>query len=88
MNNAVFLQVDAIVNSTNAQLRLDKGFVSKSLLDNGGRVLQDECQKYAPNGIRSGEVVVTSGGQLQCKIVIHGACCRWDGPRSEQVLQY
>ena len=74
-----------IVNSTNAQLRLDKGFVSKALLDKGGRVLQDECQKYAPNGIRSGEVVVTSGGRLQCKIVIHGACCRWDGPRSEQV---
>ena len=61
--------------------------MSKALLDRGGQTLQRECQQNAPNGIKSGEVVVTSGGQLKCQLVIHGACCRWDGGagRSEQV---
>ena len=46
-----------------------------------------QCQKKAPNGIEYGEVVVTSGGKLKCKFVIHVACCRWDGGvgKSEQV---
>ena len=73
------LQVDGIVNSTNRQLQLERGYVSKALLDIGGQTLQNECQQKAPQGVRSGEVVVTSGGKLNCKFVIHGACCRWDG---------
>ena len=61
--------------------------MSKALLDRGGQTLQKECQQNAPNGIKSGEVVVTSGGQLKCQLVIHGACWRWDdgAGRSEQV---
>ena len=76
-----------IVNSTNCQLQLERGYVSKALLDRGGQTLQRECQQNAPNGIKCGEVVVTSGGQLKCQFVIHGACCRWDGGagNSEQV---
>ncbi|KAI0233840.1 Protein mono-ADP-ribosyltransferase PARP9 [Lamellibrachia satsuma] len=82
-------KVDVIVNSTNCQLQLERGYVSKALLDRGGQTLQKECQQNAPNGIKSGEVVVTSGGQLKCQLVIHGACCRWDdgAGRSEQVLR-
>ena len=82
------LQVDGIVNSTNRQLQLEIGHVSKSLLDIGGQTLQNECQQKAPHGVRSGEVVVTSGGKLSCKFVIHGVCCRWDGGNggSEQVM--
>jgi len=81
------LQVDAIVNSTNQQLKLDTGLVSKAILNKGGKKIQQECQQKAPNGIDSGEVVVTSGGKLGCKFVIHGACCKWDGGAgaSEQV---
>ena len=73
------LQVDGIVNSTNCQLQLERGYVSKALLDIGGQTLQNECQQKAPHGVKSGEVVVTSGGKLNCKFVIHGACCPWDG---------
>ena len=73
------LQVDGIVNSTNRQLQLERGYVSKALLDIGGQTLQNECQQKAPHGVKSGEVVVTSGGKLNCKFVVHGACCRWDG---------
>ncbi|KAI0211929.1 hypothetical protein LSAT2_003192 [Lamellibrachia satsuma] len=82
-------KVDVIVNSTNCQLQLERGYVSKALLDRGGQTLQRECQQNAPNGIKCGEVVVTSGGQLNCQFVIHGACCRWDGGtgNSEQVLR-
>ena len=73
------LQVDGIVNLTNHQLLLERGYVSKALLDIGGQTLQDECQQKAPHGVEFGEVVVTSGGKLNCKFVIHGACCRWVG---------
>ena len=85
--NCLISQVDVIVNSTNCQLELERGYVSKALLDRGGETLQRECHQNAPNGIKCGEVVVTSGGQLMCQLVIHGACCQWDGGtgRSKQV---
>ena len=82
------LQVDGIVNSTNRQLQLERGYVSKALLDIGGQTLQNECQQKAIHGVEFGEVVVTSGGKLNCEFVIHGACCQWDGGNggSEQVV--
>ena len=62
--------------------------MSKALMDIGGQTLQNECQQKAPQGVEFGEVVVTSGGKLNCKFVIHGACCQWDGGNggSEQVV--
>lgn len=73
--------MDAIVSSSGCDLQLNRGSISGALLRSGGRTLLDECSSKAPSGIHLGEVVVTSGGQLQCKFVIHGACCSWaDGP--------
>ena len=73
----VKFQVDAIVNSAGTELRLHRGASSRTLVAKGGKTLQEECDSKAPDGIKFGEVVVTSGGQLQCKYVIHGACCDW-----------
>ena len=70
-------QVDAIVNSASTELQLHRGETSRTLVAKGGKTLQEECDSKAPNGIKFGEVVVTSGGQLQCQYVIHGACCCW-----------
>ena len=42
-----------------------------------GEILQDECLRNAPGGVRDGDVVVTSGGQLQCQFVVHGSCTGW-----------
>ena len=74
---SLLIQVDVIVNSINAELRLDGGEVSNALLDIAGETLQEECDSIAPDGIEVGEVVVTSGGQLECQHVVHGACCGW-----------
>ena len=82
----VVLQVDAIVNSTDTSLQLDVDPLSRSILEAGGDTLRDECQKNAPNGkLEYGEVVVTSGGQLQCKFVIHGAACKWTDGNCKEV---
>ena len=71
----VILQVDVIVNSTTTSLQLNSGALSASVLKAGGDTLQEECKKVAPKGIKPGEVVVTSGGQLPCQFVVHGAAC-------------
>ena len=62
-------------------LSLDTGAVSSSLLNVAGKVLQDECNQNAPDGVEFGETVTTSGGNLKCDVVVHGACCAWgEGP--------
>jgi len=84
---SILLQVDVIVNSVSRQLQLANGAVSQSLLQNGGNIIQTECQQNAPDGLQFGDVVMTSGGSLNCRYIVHGACCPWDGGQggSEQV---
>lgn len=79
-----FPKVDVIVNSSNCRLELKKGRASKALLDAAGDVIQTECDIY-PNGIQNGEIAITSGGQLSCKAIYHGALSKYSGPQDEQV---
>ena len=79
------LQVDVIVNSTTTSLELDNGALSSSILKEGGDTLQEECDEKAPDGIELGEVVVTSGGQLPCQFVVHGAACSWTDKQCTEV---
>jgi O-acetyl-ADP-ribose deacetylase (regulator of RNase III) len=44
----------------------------------GGDSIQQECQSKYPDGINPGEIAVTGGGNLGCKIVCHGALPAWD----------
>ena len=69
---------------------MNKGGVSSAISKTGGQTIQDEYENIAPNGIKFGDVVVTSGGQLMCQYVIHGACSPWgDGfDTCKQVLEY
>ncbi|XP_071137975.1 protein mono-ADP-ribosyltransferase PARP14-like [Mytilus edulis] len=71
------MDIDAIVNTTSQDLNLSAGLVSQSLLRAGGSGLQDECNHKYPRGINSGEVAVTKGGNLKCKIVLHGCLEPW-----------
>ncbi|VDI21837.1 poly [ADP-ribose] polymerase 10/14/15 [Mytilus galloprovincialis] len=71
------MDIDAIVNTTSRDLNLSAGLVSQSLLRAGGSGLQDECKRKYPRGINSGEVAVTNGGNLKCKIVLHGCLEPW-----------
>lgn len=65
--------VDAVVNASNQNLKLDGG-LSGALLKAAGPQLQHECDKLiSSNGqLKPGDSVITgAGGQLSCKKVIH-----------------
>lgn len=64
---------DAIVNAANAQLVLGGG-VAGAIWRKGGEAIQDECNRKSPIGV--GEAVITTGGNLKARHVIHAV-----GPR-------
>ena len=78
-------QVDVIVNSTSADLQLDKGALSKALSHAGGGQIQQACSHNYPNGITVGDVAVTTGGKLKCKEVFHIALKQYRGHGELQV---
>jgi O-acetyl-ADP-ribose deacetylase (regulator of RNase III) len=59
------LQVDVIVNSVSANLDLQKGFVSKELVEKAGDTIQKECINQHKEGIDIGNIAVTSAGNLK-----------------------
>lgn len=64
---------DAIVNAANTRLQLGGG-VAGAIRRKGGPSIQEECNRYSPIGV--GEAVMTTGGNLKAKYVIHAV-----GPR-------
>ncbi|XP_070539476.1 protein mono-ADP-ribosyltransferase PARP14-like [Ptychodera flava] len=60
---------EAIVNSTNENLDLSVGAVSKAILQAGGRSIVDECQTLGRQ--LPGAVVITEAGKLRCNYIIH-----------------
>ncbi len=67
------MQTDAIVNAANAQLILGGG-VAGAIKRKGGPKIQQECNKIGPTFV--GGAVITGGGNLKAKHVIHAV-----GPR-------
>jgi O-acetyl-ADP-ribose deacetylase (regulator of RNase III) len=67
------LEVDAIVNAADSSLRMGGG-VAGAILRRGGKSIQDECDAigYCPVG----GAVMTTGGNLKARYVIHAV-----GPR-------
>jgi O-acetyl-ADP-ribose deacetylase (regulator of RNase III) len=62
------LDTDAIVNAANAALQLGGG-VAGAIRRKGGSRIQEECNEIG--GIHVGEAVMTTGGNLKAKCVIH-----------------
>ncbi|TET61439.1 MAG: macro domain-containing protein [Promethearchaeota archaeon] len=67
------LEMDAIVNAANERLILGGG-VAGAIRNKGGPIIQDECNKIG--GTFVGGAVITTGGNLKAKHVIHAV-----GPR-------
>ena len=67
------MEVDVIVNAANAQLRLGSG-VAGAIRKKGGPKIQEECNQIG--GTFVGGAVITNGGDLKAKQVIHAV-----GPR-------
>jgi len=79
----VFPQVDVIVNSASSDLDLSKNASAKALSIAAGPALQQECK--AIGKVNSGDIVVTSGGKLNCRHVFHTSCATWNQQSGEQV---
>ena len=71
------LEVDAIANAANTQLKHGGG-VAGAISRAGGPVVQAESSERAPIGL--GEAVETSGGEMPCRWVIHAATMKLDPP--------
>ncbi len=67
------LEVDAIVNAANEELKLGSG-VAEAIREKGGPSIQEECDRIG--GTPVGTAVLTGGGELKAKHVIHAV-----GPR-------
>jgi O-acetyl-ADP-ribose deacetylase len=62
--------VDAIVNAANTHLWMGAG-VAGAIKRQGGQIIEDEAVRQGP--IPVGEAVVTGGGSLKARYVIHAA---------------
>lgn len=74
---------DAIVNAANTQLVLDKG-VAGAIRQAGGPAIQQECAGYGPIGL--GQAMITSGGKLAARFVIH-AVIMGDEPTTPSTIR-
>jgi O-acetyl-ADP-ribose deacetylase (regulator of RNase III) len=78
------LEVDAIANAANTQLRHGGG-VAGAISRAGGPAVQSESDERAPIGL--GEAVETTGGQMPCRWVIHAATMELGGPTSAEIIR-
>ncbi len=73
-------QVDAIVNAANTAL-IGGGGVDGAIRRAGGEAIEQECAQIRERqgGIETGKAVITTGGNLLAKHVIHTAGPIWEG---------
>jgi len=83
--------VDAIVNAANSSL-MGGGGVDGAIHRAGGPAILAECRRIRetqyPNGLPTGEVVITTGGNLKARHVIHtvGPIYGQNGGRDAELL--
>ena len=77
------LDVDAIVNAANSSL-MGGGGVDGAIHRVGGSAILDECRKIVARqgGCKTGEAVITTGGKLPAKFVIHTVGPVWNGGKN------
>jgi O-acetyl-ADP-ribose deacetylase (regulator of RNase III) len=78
------LEVDAIANAANTQLRHGGG-VAGAISRAGGPTVQAESDERAPIGL--GEAVETAAGQMPSRWVIHAATMELGGPTSAEIIR-
>ena len=78
------LEVDAIANAANTELRHGGG-VAGAISRTGGPSVQSESDERAP--IEIGEAVETTAGDMPCRWVIHAATMELGGPTSAEIIR-
>jgi O-acetyl-ADP-ribose deacetylase (regulator of RNase III) len=79
------LSIDAIVNAANSSL-MGGGGVDGAIHRAGGKAILEECIKIVnrQGGCKTGEAVITTGGNLPAKYVIHTVGPVWSKSNTRQ----
>ena len=78
------LEVDAIANAANTELRHGGG-VAGAISRSGGPSVQAESDERAPIGL--GEAIETTAGDMPSRWVIHAATMELGGPTSAEIIR-
>jgi O-acetyl-ADP-ribose deacetylase (regulator of RNase III) len=78
------LEVDAIANAANTELKHGGG-VAAAISRAGGPEVQRESDEKAPIGL--GEAVETTAGEMPARYVIHAATMELGGPTSAEIIE-
>lgn len=79
-------QTDAIVNAANARLA-GGGGVDGAIHHAGGHAIMEELRRKFPAGCPTGDAVITGGGRLRVKFVIHAVGPIYSQPRQRDCAE-
>jgi O-acetyl-ADP-ribose deacetylase len=76
--------VDAIVTPATPRLVAGSGQIESTIYRNAGPRLLEELKRRFPDGCKPGTSILTTGGLLQQRQIIHAIAPRWNGGDYEE----